>query len=81
MFIRLWGRALRPLRIGLYDAAVQLERAVAVFSYARNECSADLKKYCASVEAGESGLLECLQKNEAQVSNRFKLARKDVGMM
>jgi hypothetical protein len=64
----------------LYDAAVQLERAVAALSYAVNECSLDLRKYCASVEAGEGRLLECLQKNDAQVSNRCKQARKDVGM-
>jgi hypothetical protein len=64
----------------LYDAAVQLERAVAALSYAANECSTDLKKYCGSVEAGEGRLLECLQKNDAQVSNRCKQARKDVGM-
>ena len=64
----------------LYDAAVQLERAVAALSYTVNECSADLKKYCANVEAGEGRLLECLQKNDAQVSNRCKQARKDVGM-
>jgi len=64
----------------LYDAAVQLERSVAALSYAMNECSADLKKYCAGVQAGEGRLLECLQKNDAQVSNRCKQARKDVGM-
>lgn len=64
----------------LYDAAVQLERAVAALSYAVNECSTDLRKYCASVEAGEGRLLECLQKNDAQVSKRCKQARKDVGM-
>ena len=64
----------------LYDAAAQLERAVAALSYAVNECSADMKKYCANVEAGEGRLLECLQKNDAQVSNRCKQARKDVGL-
>ena len=64
----------------LYDAAVRLERAVAALSYAVNECSSDLKKFCGNVEAGEGRLLECLQKNDAQVSNRCKQARKDVGM-
>jgi len=64
----------------LYDAAVQLERSVAALAYTVNECSADLKKYCAKVEVGEGRLLECLQKNDAQVSNRWKQARKDVGM-
>ena len=30
----------------LYDAAVQLERAVAALSYAVNECSSDLRTFC-----------------------------------
>jgi len=64
----------------LYDAAVRLERGVAAFAYVVNECSADVKKNCAGVEAGEGRLLECLQKNDAQVSNRCKQARKDVGL-
>lgn len=64
----------------LYDAAVQLERAVAALSYVANECAPDLRKHCARVEAGEGRLLECLQKNDAQVSNRCKQARKDVGL-
>jgi len=64
----------------LYDAAVQLERAVAALSYVVNECSSDLKQYCAGVAAGEGRLLQCLQKNDAQVSQRCKQARKDVGL-
>ena len=64
----------------LYDAASQLERAVAALSYVVNECSSDLKDHCASVAAGEGRLLECLQKNDAHVSQRCKQARKDVGM-
>jgi hypothetical protein len=64
----------------LYDAAVQLERAVAALTYVANECAPDLRKHCARVEAGEGRLLECLQKNDAEVSNRCKQARKDVGL-
>jgi hypothetical protein len=64
----------------LYDAAAQLERAVAALTYVANECAADLRKYCAGVEAGEGRLLECLQKNDTEVSNRCKQARKDVGL-
>ncbi len=64
----------------LYDASVRLERATAALSYAANECSADIKKLCGRVEAGEGRILECLQSNDAQVSNRCKQARKDVGM-
>jgi len=64
----------------LYDAAVQLERAVAALTYVANECADDLRKHCARVEAGEGRLLECLQKNDAAISSRCKQARKDVGL-
>ena len=64
----------------LYDAAVQLERAVAALSYVANECDADLDKFCQSVAPGEGRLLECLEKNEKQVSARCIDALKDVGL-
>lgn len=63
----------------LYDASVRLERAVAALTYLANECAADLAEHCADVEAGEGRLLECLKKNEAQLSDRCKGAFKDVG--
>ncbi|MGA7878697.1 MAG: cysteine rich repeat-containing protein [Desulfoferrobacter sp.] len=64
----------------LYDASVQLERAVAAIAYLANECRDDLKEYCASVEVGEGRLLKCLEKHEAKVSARCKKAVKDVGL-
>ncbi len=64
----------------LYDASLQLERAVAGLSYIMNECSSDLNKYCSGVAAGEGRLHECLQKNDARVSHRCKQARQDVGI-
>lgn len=64
----------------LYDAAVQLERAIAVLSYVVNECGDDLDKHCSSVPAGEGRLLNCLEKNDKQVSGRCKQALKDVGL-
>ncbi len=64
----------------LYDAAVQLERAVAALSYVANECDADLEKYCRSIAPGEGRLLECLEKHDKQVSERCKQAVKDVGL-
>ena len=63
----------------LYDAAVQLERFVAALSYLANECGDDLDKFCAEVEAGEGRLLQCLDKNSAQLSGRCTEALKDVG--
>ena len=64
----------------LWDAAAQLERAVAAITYAVNECSSDLKQFCANTPPGEGRLLQCIQKNDAKVSARCKQARKDVGM-
>ena len=64
----------------LYDAAVQLEREVAALSYVANECDADLEKFCASIAPGEGRLLECIEKNDKQVSDRCKKAIKEVGL-
>ncbi len=64
----------------LYDAAVQLERAVAALSYVVNECSSDLRRLCSSVPAGEGRLQQCLQENDSRVSVRCKQARRDVGL-
>lgn len=62
----------------LYDAAAQLERAVAALSYLVNECRDDLVKLCSDVPAGEGRLVECLAKNEKMVSERCKQAFNDV---
>lgn len=64
----------------LYDAAVQLERAVAALSYVANECDEDLDKHCGDVAVGEGRLLNCLEKNDKTVSKRCKQALKDVGL-
>ena len=64
----------------LYDAAVQLERAVAALSYLANECDADLEQYCASVTPGPGRLIDCLEKNSKKISNRCKQALEDVGL-
>jgi hypothetical protein len=64
----------------LYDAAAQLERAVAALSYTVNECRDDLKKYCSDIKPGQGRLLKCIEKNDAKVSSRCKSAMKDVGL-
>jgi hypothetical protein len=64
----------------LYNAAARLERAVAALTYVTSECEADLAANCAGVKAGEGRLLQCLEKNEAKVSQRCKGALKDVGL-
>jgi hypothetical protein len=64
----------------LFDAAAQLERAVAALAYLVNECGDDLDNYCAGVAAGEGRLLDCLNKNEKKISSRCKQALKDTGL-
>lgn len=64
----------------LYDAAAQLERAVAALTYVANECRDDLKAHCSSVKPGEGRLLDCINKNEKKISARCKQALKDVGI-
>ena len=64
----------------LYDAAAQLERAVAALAYVVNECADDLTQHCSAVAAGEGRLLECIEKNDKNVSSRCKDAMKEVGL-
>lgn len=64
----------------LYDAAAQLERAVAALTYVANECEDDLDKFCANVPAGEGRLLDCLEKNKEKITKRCTQALKDVGL-
>ena len=64
----------------LYDAAAQLERAVAALSYVVNECAEDLDRFCQGVPAGQGRLLECINKKGAQVSARCREAIKEVGL-
>jgi hypothetical protein len=61
----------------LYDAAVQLERAVAALSFVANECDADLEKFCSEVAVGEGHLLKCLDENSSKITTRCAKALKD----
>ena len=62
----------------LYDAAAQLERAVAALTFLANECREDLKKYCSDIKPGEGRLLNCIDKNQKNLSGRCTQAIKDV---
>jgi hypothetical protein len=64
----------------LYDAAVQLERAINAVAYTVNECRVDLKTYCSDIKPGEGRLLKCIEKNDAKVSKRCKQALKETGL-
>ena len=62
----------------LYDAAAQLERAVAALTFLANECREDLKKFCSEIKPGEGRLLNCIDNNRKNLSSRCKQAIKDV---
>lgn len=64
----------------LYDAAAQLERAVAALTYMANECREDLKKFCSDVKPGQGRLINCIDKNKGNLSERCKQAIADVGV-
>lgn len=64
----------------LYDAMVQLERAVNALAYTANECREDLKAFCSDIQPGGGRLLDCIDRNSDKVSNRCKQALKDTGL-
>lgn len=63
----------------LYDSISQLDRVLSNLSYVASECSDDFEKHCSEIQPGEGRILECLNKNEDQVSQRCNRALKDVG--
>jgi len=62
----------------LYNASAQLEHAVSALNYVAGQCQNDIESLCASVEAGEGRILECLESNSESVSAACKQAVKDV---
>ncbi|MCG3204626.1 MAG: hypothetical protein KCHDKBKB_01341 [Elusimicrobia bacterium] len=61
----------------LYDAATQLQHAVAKLTYVANECSDDMEKYCAEVAPGQGRIINCLKKNEKKLNERCATALKE----
>jgi len=62
----------------LYQASAQLEHFIQTVNYLANECEEDLKKYCSVIKPGEGRLLECLEKNKANVSSSCKQAFQNI---
>lgn len=74
-----WDKLSDQCDNALFDAAVQLDRAVATLSYVANECRDDFKNYCDNIQPGEGRLLQCIDRNYGKVSRRCKQALKEVG--
>jgi hypothetical protein len=64
----------------LYDAVVRLERAINALSYVTSQCRTDIESLCASVQAGEGRILQCLDENAAEVSEPCERALTEVGL-
>ncbi len=64
----------------LYDAAAQLQHAITTMTYVGNECRDDLAKFCSDIKPGQGRVLQCIDKNDAKISQRCKQALKDSGL-
>ena len=64
----------------VWDAAAQLERAIAALKFAATQCKDDFQKFCADVPPGQGRGLACLEKNEKAVSQGCKDAIKETGL-
>lgn len=62
----------------LYTASAELEHAVSALNYVAGQCQADIVKLCATVQAGEGRILECLDSQKEAVSAPCKKAVEDV---
>lgn len=64
----------------LYDAAAQLEDAIAKLNYVAKSCAEDLNKYCADIKPGEGRVATCLKKNQSKTTAGCQQAMKTTGM-
>jgi len=62
----------------LYQAAAALDQAVSALNYVAGQCADDIVNLCASVEAGEGRILDCLAAQEEAVSCECKAAVEQV---
>lgn len=62
------------------DAAEQIKIMGAAMSFVKSECGDDLDQFCRDVPAGEGRLMNCLDINDAKISQKCKSALKDVGL-
>ncbi len=78
--LRVDGRSLRAAAEYAAPAGLPLDQAVTALAHGATECEADIEKHCAKVEAGEGRIIKCLEKHEAELSQRCKQAKKDIGL-
>jgi hypothetical protein len=62
----------------LYEAADVLDTVVTALTYVATQCEADIEANCASVEAGEGRILQCLESKGDAVSESCRQAVADI---
>jgi hypothetical protein len=63
-----------------YDTAARLGWLINTLTYVASECRDDLTKFCSDIKPGEGRLLQCIDKNDAKVSNQCKGALNETGL-
>ena len=65
---------------GLYESAVELEKAIVQVKFAGMQCRDELLAWCADVEVGEGRALACLDKHWSEVGQPCKDALRQTGL-
>ena len=64
----------------LYEASMQLDRAISGISYVANQCRRDLETHCGDVKIGKGRVAQCLRQNAAKLEPACSQALKDVNL-
>lgn len=64
----------------LYDAAAQLEKAVAKLNRVADSCANDIAQHCTDIKPGEGRIATCLTKNQDKITPACRQTMKDTGM-
>jgi hypothetical protein len=64
----------------LYEAAIQLDRAISGIVYVATQCRQDIGTHCAGVKIGDGRIVQCLKQNAAKLKSPCNQALKDVNL-
>lgn len=67
-------------KLGIVEAAMAIRMGAAAINYSVSACEADADKYCLDVKPGEGRLVNCIKKNQNNVSNACITALKETGL-
>jgi hypothetical protein len=64
----------------VYEAAIQLDRAISGIVYVATQCRQDIGTHCAGVKMGDGRIVQCLKQNAAKLKSPCNQALKDVNL-